>query len=288
MSVAVVTGTSSGIGLKTCVRLAKQGYQVFAGMRNLEKAGPLRVEAAEHNLDIEIVELDVNDDDSVARAFTKIRESGAVDVLVNNAGFGAGSPLELTPIEEHQAIFNTNYFGAIRCINTVLGEMRNNKLGTIVNITSIEGVMAFPNQIAYSASKWALECAGEALAHEVYRFGIRVVNIEPGVIMTNIFDNAKPFTRYEKTSPYQPLMRRNGKFFAAGMLANTQPERVAETIIEAIETPNYKLRWLVGDDAESLDAGRRAMSDEQWIAMGDELSDEDYNARFKEHFGITL
>jgi hypothetical protein len=106
--------------------------------------------------------------------------------------------------------------------------------------------------------------------------------------MTNIFDNAKPFTRYEKTSPYQPLMRRSGKFFAAGMLANTQPERVAETIIEAIETPNYKLRWLVGDDAESLDAGRRAMSDEQWIAMGDELSDEDYNARFKEHFGITL
>ena len=288
MSIAVVTGTSTGIGLKACLQLAERGYQVFAGMRNLSKADALQAQASERGLQVNVIALDVTDDESVTNAFASIRESGAVDVLVNNAGVGGATPLELTPIEEHQAMFNTNYFGAIRCINAVLGEMRENTSGTIVNVTSIEGLMAFPNQVAYSASKWALECASEALAHEVYRFGIRVVCIEPGVIMTNIFENSRPFTRYDKNSPYQPLMRRNGKFFAAGMDAGTQPERVAETILEAIESRDYKLRWLVGDDARTLFAGRNDMTDEQWVAMGDDLSDEDYNARFQDHFGIAL
>src|SRR5215475_1851937 len=121
-------------------------------------------------------------------AETRARE-GAVDVLVNNAGVGGATPLELTPEAEHRQMFETNYFGAIRCIQAVLPEMRERKTGAIVNVTSIAGLIATANQIAYSASKFALECVGEALAFELRSLGIRVVNIEPGVIMTSIFEN---------------------------------------------------------------------------------------------------
>src|SRR5215468_35165 len=188
--IAVVTGTSSGIGLATALELARKGHRVFAGMRNLGKAQPLREAAAKEGLPVEVLELDVNSQASVERAFAAARAHGPVDVLVNNAGIGGATPLELTPEAEHRAMFETNYFGAIRCIQAVLPEMRERKAGAIVNITSIAGLVATPNQIAYSASKWALECLGEALAHEVRRFGIRVVNIEPGVVMTSIFENS--------------------------------------------------------------------------------------------------
>ena len=153
---------------------------------------------------------------------------------------------------------------------------------------SAVGLIATPNQIPYSASKWALECAGEALAHEVRRFGVRVVNIEPGVIMTRIFDNSAEATRYDKTSPYQPIMRRNGKMFAAGFKVAAQPQLVADAILEAITTPEYRLRWPVGADAQGFAAGRPKLSDEAWVAMGDDLSDEEYNRRFFEYFGVKL
>jgi NAD(P)-dependent dehydrogenase (short-subunit alcohol dehydrogenase family) len=138
------------------------------------------------------------------------------------------------------------------------------------------------------ASKWALECAGEALAHEVRRFGIRVVNVQPGVVMTSIFENSAEATRYDKTSPYQPIMRRNGKLFAAGFRDPARPEDVAETILAAITSGEYRLRWLVGKDAVGLAEGRARMSDEAWVAMGDDLSDEEYNRRFFEQVGIRL
>jgi NAD(P)-dependent dehydrogenase (short-subunit alcohol dehydrogenase family) len=207
---------------------------------------------------------------------------------VNNAGIGGATPLELVPEDEHRAMFETNYFGAVRCIQAVLPAMRERRHGTIVNVTSMAGRWATPNQIPYSASKWALECLGEALAHEVRRFGIRVVNIEPGVVMTRIFENSAEATRYDKTSPYQPIMRRNGKVFAAGFRAAAQPDGVAATILEAITTPNYRLRWPIGDDAVGFVRGRPKISDEDWVAMGDELSDDEYNRRFYEYFGIRL
>jgi len=285
MDTAVVTGTSTGIGLATTLHLARNGYRVFAGMRNLAKGDPLRAAAAEANLPIEIIPLDVTSTESVTNAFAAI---GPVDVLVNNAGIGGATPLELTPEDEHRRMFDTNYFGVIRCIQAVLPTMRERRRGTIVNITSIAGLVATPNQIPYSASKWALECAGEALAHEVRRFGIRVVNIEPGVVMTSIFENSNEATRYDKTSPYQPIMRRNGKLFAAGFREPAPVAAVAETILAAIRSPEYRLRWPVGKDALGLSQGRRSISDEEWVAMGDDLSDEDYNRRFAEYFGITL
>ena len=288
MEIAVVTGTSTGIGFATSLHLARHGYRVFAGMRNLGKAEPLRAAAAEASLPVDVLLLDVTSAASVARAFETVAKHGPIDVLVNNAGIGGATPLELQPEDEHRRMFETNYFGAIRCIQAVLPAMRQRRRGAIVNVTSIAGLLATPNQIAYSASKWALECAGEALAHEVRRFGVRVVNVEPGVVMTSIFENSAEATRYDKTSPYQPIMRRNGKLFAAGFRDPARPEQVAETILAAITSPDYRLRWLVGKDAVGLSGGRARISDETWVEMGGDLSDEEYNGRFFEYFGIRL
>jgi NAD(P)-dependent dehydrogenase (short-subunit alcohol dehydrogenase family) len=288
MKIAVVTGTSTGIGLTTSLHLANNGYKVFAGMRNLKKAGALKEAAAADSLDIEVIELDVCDGASIATAFKLVEATGPVDLLVNNAGIGGASPLELTPEDEHRQMFETNYFGAVSCIQAVLPSMRERKTGCIVNITSAVGLMASPNQIAYSASKWALESLGEALAHEMYRFGVRVVNVEPGVIMTNIFENSAEQTRYDKTSPYQPIMRRNGKIFMAGFNRAVPPQLVAETILEAATTHDYKLRWPVGSDAEGFYAARNKVSSEAWIKMGGDLSDDEYNEQFLQMYGLQL
>lgn len=286
--IAVVTGTSSGIGLATALQLAANRFHVFAGMRNLAKAEPLREAARKADLPVEVIELDVTSADSVTRAFAIAGARGPIEVLVNNAGIGGATPLELTPEAEHRQMFETNYFGAIRCIQAVLPGMRERRRGAIVNVTSIAGLIATANQVPYSASKFALECAGEALAIEVRRFGIRVVNVEPGVVMTSIFENSAAATRYDKTSPYKQTMRRNGKIFAAGFRAAAQPQNVAETILEAITTPTYKLRWPVGADAIGFATGRRKLTDEQFIALGDDLEDDEYSRRYLEYFGIEL
>jgi NAD(P)-dependent dehydrogenase (short-subunit alcohol dehydrogenase family) len=288
MGIAVVTGTSTGIGLATTLRLAREGHRVFAGMRNLAKADALLKVVQDEGLPVELVELDITIDASVEKAFATIAKAGPVDILVNNAGIAGASPLELTPDSEHRAMFETNYFGAVRCIQAVMPSMRERRTGAIVNITSLTGIFAVPNQIAYSASKWALECLGEALAGELTRFGVRVVNIEPGVIMTKIFENSQEATRYEKTSPYQSIMRRNGKMYVAGFQRGTSAELVADTIHEAITTESYKLRWPVGDDAQALSAKRLEISDEQRIAINDEMSDDEYASRYLEYFGIAL
>ena len=215
--VALVTGTSTGIGLATALHLARHGHQVVATMRNLAKATPLQDTARAEKLPLIVRELDVTRPDSIDRAVAATLErEGPIDVLVNNAGIGGATPLELTPEAEHRAMFETNYWGAIRMIQAVLPSMRERRTGCIVNVTSIAGRVATPNQIAYSASKHALAAASEALAHEVAAFGIRVAIIEPGVVQTAIFENSAGATRYDKTSPYRQIMRRNGKLFAAG------------------------------------------------------------------------
>lgn len=286
MPIAVITGTSTGIGLETSVHLARNGYRVFAGMRNPDKAGPLREATA--GLPVDVVQLDVTSQSSVDAAFEQVAKAGPVDVLVNNAGIGGATPLELVPEDEHRAMFDTNYFGAVRCIQAVLTSMRERGTGCIVNITSITGIFPSPNQIPYSASKWALESLGFALAAEMQRFGVRVVNVEPGVIMTKIFENSAEATRYDKQSPYQPLMRRNGKIFGAGFKAGTQPIVVAETILEAITTDDYRLKWPVGADAVGMAAGLEKVTPEEYVRMGGDVSDEEYNGWFLEKFGVQL
>ena len=287
MPAVLVTGTSTGIGLATALRFARAGYRTWATMRDLARAGPLREARESEGLDLELLRLDVTDqpsiDDAVARALPR-----GLDVLVNNAGWAGGAPLEIVSEEQHRAMFDANYFGAIRMVQAVLPHMRERRSGTIVNLTSIAGRIAMPNQVPYTASKWALEGASEALAHEVRRFGVRVKIVEPGVIMTSIFENAKAQTVFDRASPYVDLMRRNGKFYSAGHRANQPPEIVADAILDAVESDSDRLRYVVGADAESLLRGRQAMRDEEWVAMGGDLGDDDYNAEFRARFGIEL
>jgi NAD(P)-dependent dehydrogenase (short-subunit alcohol dehydrogenase family) len=289
MPVTLVTGTSTGIGLATALHFARHGHQVVATMRNLAKAGPLEVAARDEKLPVVVRELDVTRQESIDRAMAEtVAQQGPIDVLVNNAGIGGATPLELTPEDEHRAMFEANYWGPIRMIRVVLPSMRERRTGCIVNVTSIAGRVATPNQIAYSASKFALGAASEALAHEVAAFGVRVAIIEPGVIQTAIFENSAGATRYDKNSPYRQIMRRNGKLFAAGFRNPGRAETVAEVIFEAVTTERPRLRYLVGTDAEGMAAGRARISDEEWVAMGGALDDAEYNARFKRYFGIEL
>ena len=287
MPAILITGTSTGIGLATALRFARAGYRTWATMRDLAKAGPLREARESEGLDLALLRLDVTDGSSIEEAMAEALPGG-LDVLVNNAGRAGGAPLEITPEEQHRAMFDANYFGAIRMVQAVLPHMRERRSGAIVNLTSIAGLVAMPNQVPYTASKWALEGASEALAHEVRRFGIRVKIIEPGVIMTSIFENAKAQTVFDRSSPYIDLMRRNGKFYSAGHRANQPPEIVADAIFDAVESGSDRLRHVVGADAESILRGRRAMRDEEWVAMGGDLGDDDYNAEFLARFGVEL
>ena len=283
----LITGTSTGIGLATALRFARAGYRTWATMRDLAKAGPLREARESEGLDVELVRLDVTDPASIEAALAQALPGG-LEALVNNAGWAGGAPLELVPEDQHRAMFEANYFGAIRVIQRVLPHMRERRAGTIVNVTSIAGRIAMPNQVPYTASKWALEGASEALAHEVRRFGVRVKIIEPGVIMTSIFENAKEQTIFDRSSPYIDLMRRNGKFYAAGPPHEPASGDRRDAILEAVESDSDRLRYVVGTDAESILRGRAALRDEEWVAMGGDLSDEEYNAAFRARFGVEL
>ena len=194
MSVVLVTGSSTGIGLATALHFARLGHDVHAGVRNPATATELVRAIESEKLPIRLVTLDVNDAGSVKRGVGEVLErAGRVDVLVNNAGIGGGGPIEDVPVEWAQALFETNYFGAIRMSQAALPGMRERRSGAIVNVSSIAGRVAIAGHGHYSAVKHALEAASEALAQEVQAFGIRVVIIEPGVVVTPIFEKAKRF-----------------------------------------------------------------------------------------------
>jgi NAD(P)-dependent dehydrogenase (short-subunit alcohol dehydrogenase family) len=285
MPTTLITGCSSGFGFETAVYFARKGHRVIATMRNLGKAGPLQELAAKEKLALEVAQLDIEDVASIKRG---VAAAGAIDVLVNNAGLAGAAPLEEMPEDEHRKIFEANYWGHIRMMQAVLPGMRARRAGAIVNVTSIAGRLALFNQVAYSASKYALEAASEVLAAEVRAFGIRVAIIEPGIFKTSIFDNAAAQNHYDKQSPYFHIMRRNGKMYGAGLRNPGKVEDVAATIYEAATTATPKLRWLVGEDAFKVVSAREKMTDEQWIALGDAMDDADYYATFKRLFDIEL
>jgi len=177
MSNALVTGTSTGIGLATAVTLARAGHTVIATMRNpASGAGEIQGIAAQEGLALTVLPLDVDDDESVRACFARV---GPVDVLVNNAGVGVHGSVEELPIAEFKRAMETNFFGALRCIQAVVAGMRERRHGLIVNVTSVAGRLSNAPQAPYSASKWALEAASEALAQEVKPFGVRVAIVEP-------------------------------------------------------------------------------------------------------------
>ena len=188
--VAVVTGSSSGIGLETCLLLARNGICTYAAMRDLNKANLIKKMTEKEEIPLKFIHMNVNDDDSVIIAFEKIlNESKGIDFLVNNAGFGLFGALEDLSIEDVKKQFETNFFGAVRTIQQVLPIMRIQKNGIIVNISSLAGYVGFPTQSIYVSTKFALEGLCESLAYEVEPYGIKVVLVEPGVINTKFVEN---------------------------------------------------------------------------------------------------
>lgn len=191
--VAVVTGSSTGIGFETCLLFARNGILTYATMRDLTKADLIKNIAEKEKLSLKVIQMDVDKDDSVVRAFNEICEDHergtGIDILVNNAGFGLFGALEDQSIEHIKKQFETNLFGAIRTIQQVLPIMRNQRSGIIVNISSISGQIGFPAQSVYVSTRFALEGLSESFAHEVEPYGISVVLIEPGVVNTNFVEN---------------------------------------------------------------------------------------------------
>jgi len=267
MSTILVTGSSTGIGLATALHFARQGWDVHAGVRDVAGATDLRDAIEEERLPVRLVTLDVDRDDSVTRAVGAVlARAGRIDALVNNAGIGGGGPIGDVPVDWAKTLFETNYFGAIRMIQAVLPGMRAEGAGAIVNVSSIAGRLAVAGHGHYSAVKSALEAASEALAQEVIRFGIRVAIIEPGVVVTPIFTKAKRFVAAD--SPYAVHTRRLLLFYEMQMKRPSQPEDVARVIHEAVTTPDPKVRYLVGEDARRLAAGRARLTDEEYVEIG--------------------
>jgi NAD(P)-dependent dehydrogenase (short-subunit alcohol dehydrogenase family) len=233
MSVVLITGCSSGIGLATARHFARLGDEVHAGVRHPSTAWELTAAIESDKLNIVPLTLDVDDDASVRRGVQEvIARSGRIDVLVNNAGIGGGGPIEDVPIEFAKSMFETNYFGTIRMIQAVLPGMRERRSGAIVNVSSIAGRLAIAGHGHYSAVKHALEAASEALAQEVLAFGIRVAVVEPGVVVTPIFSKARRFA--DPASPYRVHVHRLLLFYQMQMKMPSQPSDVAAVIYEAV------------------------------------------------------
>src|SRR5213593_2551136 len=285
MAVVLITGCSSGIGLATARHFARLGDEVHAGVRHPSTAWELTAAIESDKLKIAPLTLDVDDDASVRRGVQEvIARSGRIDVLVNNAGVGGGGPIEEVPLDFAKGMFETNYFGVIRMIQAVLPGMRERRSGAIVNVSSIAGLVAIAGHGHYSAVKHALEAASEALAQEVVAFGIRVAIVEPGVVVTPIFTKAKRFA--DPASPYAMHVRRLLLFYQMQMKTPSQPDDVARVIHEAVTTGEPRLRYLVGEDARRLDAGRQRLSDEEYVATGREMPDEEYLELMRRRFGF--
>jgi NAD(P)-dependent dehydrogenase (short-subunit alcohol dehydrogenase family) len=274
--IAVVTGSSSGIGFETALLLARSGFHTYATMRNLEKSKSITEIANTEKLPLQVVQLDVNDDISVKNAIDKIvsaAENKRIDVLVNNAGYGLFGSVEDTSIEEIKAQFETNFFGVIRVTQQVLPIMRKQHSGggTIVNVSSVGGRIGVPVLSAYQSTKFALEGLSESMSYELEPFGIRVVIIEPGFIRTNIVNSSTSAQKaLDPKSPYFPLMQKVKNHFKSMMenaSSSSPPEEVAKVILQAITSKNQQLRYTVGNDAATIIQARMNMPDKEFRKM---------------------
>jgi NAD(P)-dependent dehydrogenase (short-subunit alcohol dehydrogenase family) len=267
--VAIVTGSSSGIGLESALLLARNGYITYATMRSPEKDTSIKTVVQKEGLPIRVVQLDVTDDSSVKNAVDHIiSEAGRIDVLVNNAGYGLGGALEDLSMEEIKSQYETNLFGLIRVTQAVLPTMRKQRSGRILNLSSGAGIFGYPGGSAYVSTKFAVEGLSESIAYELEPFGIKVILIEPGFIRTN-FANVMVVAKkaQDPASPYSELMQKI--MASASELAKnaSDAELVANVILDAASNPNPRLRYLAGKDVESWAAGKKKMDELEFFKM---------------------
>lgn len=248
--VALVTGSSNGIGLETALALAREGYHTYASMRDTKKAAELLNAAKKENLELSVIQLDVDKEESAKSAISQImNEKQRIDVVVNNAGYGIFGCLEDLTLDELRAQFETNFFAIARLIQMVSPIMRKQQSGTIVNISSVAGRIGFPGTPAYISSKFALEGLSECLRYELSPFGINVIMIEPGVIKTNFFNAMRMPGSQKPDSPYKEIT--NKVIGGIKMMAEmgTPAKEVADVIAKVIKEKNPLPRYPVGNDA---------------------------------------
>ncbi|MEB2780040.1 SDR family oxidoreductase [Algoriphagus sp. C2-6-M1] len=281
MKKVLITGSSRGIGLETALAFGRAGYQVFAALRNPDGATELKQKIQEEALPISIHAMDVNSDESVKSCIKQIiQDYGVVDVLVNNAGIALNGSIEEMSISDFKGVMETNFFGAVRCLQAVIPSMRTRKSGCIINITSISGRLTPSPLGCYPASKFALEAVSEALAQEVKPFNIRVGIIEPGIIDTDMAHEIEQ----EHTSIYPSSKRMADLFFAS--LKNPNPASlVADQAVDFASGDSWILRHAVEPDALAFIQWRNSMTDEEWINWNS-VSDEDWYTAVEETFGL--
>lgn len=263
MKTALITGCSSGIGLCTAIALAKDGYTVHATMRDTAKNDKIKSVASKESVKILVSQLDVTDEDSISSAISSIIEqSGTIDVLVNNAGFGQFGTVEDTSLSDFRSQFDTNYFGVVSIIQKVLPYMRAQKSGRIINIGSVVGRMGLPCSPAYISTKFALEGLTECLRYELNQFNIQTTIIEPGVIKTSFFDSMKMTQSNDKV--YAKMLDHIMSGLQMMVQMGTDPKVVADIIVDALHQEKMQPRYVAGADAEMFMNAKSSRTDAEF------------------------
>ena len=257
----LITGSSTGIGRASVIKFQKEGWNVIATMRTPEKEKELK------NLDNVLVSrLDVLDRDSIKTVVKEgIEKFGKIDVLLNNAGYGAFGPLEAFPAEKIRRQFGVNVFGLLDVTKEILPHFRKNRNGIIINISSIGGKMAFPLGTLYHGTKFAVEGISEALHYEMEQIGCKVKIVEPGSINTDFAGRSLDFMNDESLTEYQEIVGKTLKGVEELHQGSSEPEAVAEVIYQAGTDGTNTLRYIAGDNAKEFVADRRQLSDAEFI-----------------------
>jgi NAD(P)-dependent dehydrogenase (short-subunit alcohol dehydrogenase family) len=274
--IALITGSSSGIGFETSLLLARNGIYTYATMRNFSKSQEILDIAKKECLPLKVLTLDVTDEKSTQKAIDMvIYEQNRIDVLVNNAGYSLVGALEQISMDEIKEEFETNFFGIIKLIQKVLPQMRKQQSGRIINVSSLAGRIGLPIASAYVSSKFALEGLSESLKYEVQDFGIYVILMEPGVIKTNFIKNLKigkqvitsengDVNTSSADLPYADISQKRISAFKPRFEKGSSPKEVANSILEAATSDKPNFRYIVGQDASKLMEIRKNTSDEEF------------------------
>jgi len=262
--VALVSDSSAGIGHETALVLARNGYDTYAGIRDLTLSRDLLHVAKEEKLPLRIIQLDVNSDSSVNIGVKKVlKEQNRIDLLVNNLGYILLGCFEDVSMNEMKALFETNFYGTVRTAQAVLPVMRKHKSGIIINISSIAGRIGFPVSSAFVSSQFAVEGLSESMRFELEPFGIYVSIIEPGMVRITNFPNSMIIANNAKksSSPYSKITRKLTVNIEQMIEMGISPEEVADTILKAVQSKPPLPRYLVGNDAAMITENRKSMTD---------------------------